>query len=57
VAYWLELPLSIKVHDVFHIDLLTPYKETEEYGQAYMRPPLITVQSEEKYEVESILQV
>src|SRR5258708_6407229 len=28
----------------------------EEYGQAYMRPPPITVQSEEEYEVESILQ-
>jgi chromodomain-containing protein len=41
---------------VFHINLLTPYKETEEYGQAYTRPPLITVQSEEEYEVESILQ-
>src|SRR5713226_8055989 len=56
VAYCLELPESIKVHDVFHIDLLTPYKEMEEYGQAYMRPPPITVQSEEEYEVESILQ-
>jgi chromodomain-containing protein len=56
VAYHLELPPSIKVHDVFHIDLLTPYKETEEYGQAYTRPPPITVQSEEEYEVESILQ-
>jgi chromodomain-containing protein len=56
VAYRLELPLLIKVHDVFHIDLLTPYKETEEYGQAYTRPPPITVQSEEEYEVESILQ-
>src|SRR5258708_7102514 len=56
VAYRLELPKSIKVHDVFHIDLLTPYKETEEYGQAYMRPPPITVQSEEEYEVKSVLQ-
>jgi hypothetical protein len=56
VAYRLELPLSIKVHDVFHINLLTLYKETEEYGQVYMRPPLITVQSEEEYKVESILQ-
>jgi chromodomain-containing protein len=41
---------------MFHIDLLTPYKEMEKYGQVYTRPPPITVQSEEKYEVESILQ-
>jgi integrase-like protein/chromodomain-containing protein len=56
VAYQLQLPPLIKVHDMFHIDLLTPYKETEEYGQAYTRPPPITVQSEEEYEVDSILQ-
>jgi chromodomain-containing protein len=56
MAYRLELPLLIKVYNVFHVDLLTPYKETEEYGQAYTRPPPITVQSEEEYEVELILQ-
>jgi hypothetical protein len=56
MAYRLELPPLIKVHDLFHIDLLTLYKEMEEYGQAYTRPPPITVQSEEEYEVKSILQ-
>jgi hypothetical protein len=56
VAYHLNLPPLIKVHDVFHVNLLMPYKETEKYGQAYNRPPSITVQSEEEYEVESILQ-
>jgi chromodomain-containing protein len=56
MAYRLELPPSIKVHNVFHVNLLIPYKETEEYGQAYMRPPPITVQSEEEYEVKLILQ-
>src|SRR5258708_28103050 len=56
VGYSLALPASIKVHDMFQIDLLTPYKEMEEYGQAYMRPPPITIQSEDEYEVESILQ-
>src|SRR5229473_2443409 len=28
----------------------------EEYGQAYTRPPPITMQSEEEYEVKSVLQ-
>jgi hypothetical protein len=31
-----------------------PYKETEEYRQAYIRPPPITIQNKEEYKVESI---
>ncbi len=35
VAYRLELPLSTKIHNVFHANLLMPYKETEQYGTPY----------------------
>ncbi len=35
VAYRLELPSSMKVHNIFHTDLLMPYKETEQYGMPY----------------------
>jgi len=38
VAYQLKLPQTMKIHDVFHVDLLLPYKETEAYGPGYMRP-------------------
>ena len=31
-AYCIELPLSMKIHNVFHIDLLILYNETEAYG-------------------------
>jgi hypothetical protein len=54
VAYQLKLPPSMKLHDIFHIDLLLPYKETEKYGPTYTRPPLDLIEGEQEYEVESI---
>ena len=39
ITYQLQLPLSWKIHDVFHIDLLTPYNETKMHGPNYNAPP------------------
>jgi hypothetical protein len=53
--YQLTLPHQWKIHDVFHVDLLTPYVETELHGPNYTRPPPDLIDGEEEYEVESIL--
>ena len=51
----LDLPASMKIHNVFHMDLLLPYKETEQYGTPYTCPPPI-INSEEEYKIENILE-
>jgi len=45
----------MKVHDVFHVDLLLLYKETEAYSTPFTCPPPI-IDSEEEYEIEAILE-
>ena len=55
VNYRLELPTQWSIHPVFHIDLLTPYRETITHGANYLRPPPDLVDNEEEYEVKKIL--
>ena len=55
ITYQLQLPLSWKIHDVFHVDLLTPYKETKMHGPNFVEPPPDLINGEEEYEVEAIL--
>ncbi len=55
VNYRLKLPTQWSIHDVFHIDLLTPYRETDIHGSNYSRPAPDLVDNEEEYEVEKIL--
>jgi hypothetical protein len=57
VVYWLKLPPTMKVHDVFHIDLLSPYKEMSSYRQNYIRPPPVMEENDEEYEIENIRDV
>jgi len=54
VAIRLALPPSMKIHNMFHTDLLLPYKETEQYGMPFTQPPLI-IDSEEEYKIKNIL--
>jgi hypothetical protein len=40
---------------VFHVDLLTPYHETQEHGENYAQPPPELIDGEEEYQVEEII--
>jgi hypothetical protein len=55
VNYWLELPTQWSIHNVFHTDLLTPYRKTPTHGTNYQRPPPDLVEGVEEYEVEKVL--
>jgi hypothetical protein len=51
----LELPTQWSIHPVFHIDLLTPYKETTMHSPNFTRPAPELIDGEEEYSVEKIL--
>ncbi len=55
VNYRLKLPTQWSIHDMFHINLLTPYRETDIHRSNYSRPAPDLVDNEEEYEVEKIL--
>ena len=55
INYQLMLPEQWKIHDVFHVDLLTPYRETEFHGANYTRPLPDLIEDKEQYEVEQVL--
>jgi hypothetical protein len=54
VDYKLALPPALQIHDVFHVDCLSPYKGNEVNGQVPPPPEPVTVEGEEEYEVDHI---
>ncbi|KAF8696468.1 hypothetical protein RHS03_07867, partial [Rhizoctonia solani] len=52
-AYRLELPPSMKIHDVFYVGLLSKVKRDKKRAFGNQLPP-VTVDGEEEYEVEGI---
>jgi Chromo (CHRromatin Organisation MOdifier) domain len=53
VAYKLELPAHLKIHNVFHVSLLKPYCTRSLGGN--VQPPLPVIMDGEEYVVERIL--
>ncbi|QRV82833.1 Transposon Tf2-7 polyprotein [Ceratobasidium sp. AG-Ba] len=55
-AYWLELPKTMRTHNVFHINLLTPFTEDKDFHRQQARPPpIVTEEGEEEYEVDHVV--
>ena len=53
--YQLELPPVWIIFNIFHATLLSPYKEMEEHGVNFTKPPPDLIDDHEEYEVKEVL--
>ncbi|QRW10290.1 Retrotransposable element Tf2 protein [Ceratobasidium sp. AG-Ba] len=55
-VYRLELPKTMQTHNVFHINLLTPFTEDKDFHRRQARPPpIVTEEGEEEYEIDHVV--
>ena len=54
IDYCLALPPALRLHDVFHVDRLSPYRGNEVNGLLPPPPDPVTIDGEEEYEVDHI---
>ena len=54
VDYRLALPLALRIHDVFHVDCLSPYEGNDVNGLMPPPPDPVTVDGKEEYKVDHI---
>src|SRR5712672_52462 len=55
VAYHLQLPAAWNIHDVFHMSLLTPFREMASHSPNFIQPLPDLVQGNEEVKVETII--
>ena len=54
-AFRLILPKTLKVHDVFHVSMLEPWKEDKHGRELIPLPPVVSREGQEEYEVERVI--
>ena len=54
-AYRIRLPATLKVHNVFHIDMLEPHHENPFGGRVQTPGPIVESPHDDEYEVEEII--
>ena len=55
MAYRVELPLSWRLHPVFHVNKLKKYIHSEEFSREVHPPPPVVVEDHLEYEVEDLI--
>ncbi|TPX33158.1 hypothetical protein SeLEV6574_g08402 [Synchytrium endobioticum] len=57
VAYEIELPHNVRIHNVFHISLLKPYIRPKDPTRQLPKPPPLRIKEDEGFIIENILDV
>ncbi|ESK81337.1 hypothetical protein Moror_16719 [Moniliophthora roreri MCA 2997] len=55
VTYKLKLLRQWRIHPVFHVGLLSPYKEMEEHGANFLEPSLDIIEGHKEFKIEAII--